>query len=98
WEWFARYDWAELYGQNYNTEPDSTGNGGTVGYFAQSDSGVLALGVNHYMDGHNFKWTTDLNFTIDQTDVLFFSNVASISQDGEDGQQVVLRSQLQLSF
>ncbi|MEC8114564.1 MAG: hypothetical protein VX104_01830, partial [Planctomycetota bacterium] len=81
-----------------HNEPDSTNNGGTVGYFSQADSGVLALGVNHYMDGHNFKWTTDLNFTIDQTDVLFYSNVGSISQDGEDGQQVVLRSQLQLSF
>ena len=97
-EWFARYDWAELCSQNFHNEPDSTNNGGTVGYFSQADSGVLALGVNHYMDGLNFKWTTDLNFTIDQTDVLFFSNVGGISQDGEDGQQVVLRSQLQLSF
>lgn len=100
WEWFARYDWAELYGQNYNNEPDSIANGGTRGYFSQSDSGVLALGLNHYYNSgeHNFKWTTDLNFTIDQTDALFYSNVGSIVQDGEDGQQMVLRSQLQVSF
>ena len=98
WEWFTRYDWVELYGQNYNNEPDSVGNGGDVNYFAQADSGVLALGINHYLDGHNFKWSTDLNFTIDQTDRLFYSNIGSIEQDGEDGQQMVLRSQLQLSF
>ncbi|MEC8115628.1 MAG: porin [Planctomycetota bacterium] len=99
WEWFARYDWVEQYSQNFNTEDEiyNPENGQPI-YLAQADSGVLCLGINHYLDGHHFKWTTDLNFTIDQTDQLFYSNIASILRDGEDGQQMVLRSQMQLSF
>ena len=85
WESFVRYDWAEF--------DSETGN-----FSGQSDSGVLCLGVNHYLDGHQFKFTADLNFTIDKTAVIFYSNVASILPDGEDGQQVVLRTQLQLQF
>ena len=53
-EWFARYDWAELYGQNFRNEPDSTNNGGTVGYFA-SRLRCAGLGGQPRMDGHNFK-------------------------------------------
>ena len=84
WESFVRYDWAE-----FNSES---------GGFTQADSGVLCFGVNHYLDGHQFKFTTDVNFTIDETDTIFFSDVAGILRDGEDGQQVVLRTQLQLQF
>ena len=65
WESFVRYDWAEF-------DSDSGAFSG------QSDSGVLCFGVNHYLDGHQFKFTTDLNFTIDETAVIFFSDVAGI--------------------
>ena len=84
WEWFARYDWAgsTVRITTTNLIPPPTAESWI---FSQSDSGVLALGFNRYYKSgeHNCKWTTDLNFTIDQTDVCFIPMLAALCRMGK---------------
>lgn len=60
---------------------------------------VITVGVNKYFAGHQVKWTTDVGYGLDAVNSNWASNSLGYRADGmdEDG-QLVLRSQLQLTF
>jgi hypothetical protein len=62
------------------------------------DLNVITIGVNKYWAKHQLKWTTDLGFGLDGQPVSG-AEVTGWRQDalGQDG-QMVLRTQLQLTF
>jgi hypothetical protein len=93
----------ELYGRYEAADWDVSG---------VEDLGILTIGVNKYIAGHNAKWSTDIGFGIDGVDGAMgvrglgaggVSRVTGWQTDGakaggtEDG-QILLRTQLQILF
>ncbi|MCZ6836240.1 MAG: porin [Planctomycetota bacterium] len=70
-----------------------------VGSIERSDLGVLTIGTNYYLDGHDLKWSTDLGIGFTQVEDFWSSDRAGYRADTEDSEpQFVLRTQLQLLF
>ena len=68
----------------------------------RSDLTLLTLGFNHYIDGHDLKWTTDIGIGLSQIEDFWGANSAADyrfdpENTGADP-QVVFRTQLQLLF
>jgi phosphate-selective porin OprO and OprP len=86
---YVAEDW-ELFGRYEMGDMDTTG---------VEDLSVVTVGVNHYINGHNAKWTTDLGFGLDEISGPWSSTGAGWRSDaaGEDG-QIVARSQIQLLY
>ena len=82
WDVFARYEWADL---------DVDG---------AEELSVVTFGVNRYFAKHQVKWTTDIGFGLEEVNAGFSNSGAGWRTDpvGNDGWQVVFRSQLQLLF
>lgn len=91
WEMFMRYEWAFLETQNPALDAP--------------DLPLLTVGANYYMDGHDFKWTTDFGWAFDAIgsgsggEISWAKNIANYRQDQRtDDPQVVFRTQIQLLF
>ncbi|MFK7960874.1 MAG: porin [Phycisphaerales bacterium] len=83
-ELIARYEYGDL-----------DGAGGAAG----DDLSLLTVGVNRYWAKHSLKWSTDLGYALDPVSSTWGSASRGFRGDAmnEDG-QIVLRSQLQLTF
>ncbi|MHC4947000.1 MAG: porin [Planctomycetota bacterium] len=83
WELFARYDYIDI-GDLIPTGEDYE---------------VITVGVNRYWAKHALKWTTDVQFGLEEIDGRVDSSGIGTLTDapGEDG-QIVIRSQFQLLF
>lgn len=72
-----------------------------------SDLALATLGCNYYIDGHDLKWTTDVMFAFDQIETAWDgappgqnsrTDIRVDSNFGDDKNQFVFRTQLQLLF
>lgn len=88
WEVFGRYEYSWL---DFDT---------AFGSVERSDLGVLTVGANYYIDGHDLKWSTDIGFGVTQIEDFWGANSrAGYRTDAEEAEpQIVFRTQLQLLF
>ncbi|MFG0252612.1 MAG: porin [Phycisphaerales bacterium JB038] len=86
---YVAEDW-ELFGRYEWGDLDTSG---------VEDLSVVTVGFNHYIHGHNAKWTTDVGFGLDEISSPWSSSGAGWRSDasGEDG-QIVARTQFQLLY
>lgn len=81
----------ELFGRfEYGDEDSSDPN--------VDDLMLLTFGVNKYFSKHQVKWTTDIGYAIDGVTSTFASEGAQWGTSGDNDDQVVFRTQLQLLF
>ncbi len=59
---------------------------------------LLTFGVNKYFSKHQVKWTTDVGYAIDGVTSTFASDSKEWRTSGENDDQIVFRTQLQLLF
>ena len=65
---------------------------------------MITAGVNDYISGHQVKWTTDIGFSLNEVSSTWGSGFlggggGSVGwRTDSDSGQVVLRTQLQLTF
>lgn len=86
WEVFARGEWVQL----------ETSGSGTV---QVPDMGIVTLGFNYYIEGHDVKWTTDVGFSTTELSAVWTSELTGwrpINHGVEP--EVTVRSQIQILF
>ena len=59
---------------------------------------ILTLGMNHYMDGQDLKFTADIGFSFGEVSGVMANTESGWIADTRRRDQVVLRTQLQLMF
>jgi hypothetical protein len=69
------------------------------GTFERSDLLIFTFGANHYLDGHDLKWSSDIGFGASQVEDFWINSRAGYRTDAEDAEpQIVIRTQIQLLF
>ena len=81
-ELFARYETGS------STEP----------LFGDGELHLLTLGVNHYLDGQNLKFSADIGFSFGKVEGIFANTQAGWHTDESKDNQALLRTQLQFMF
>ncbi len=74
-----------------------TGSGDQPG-LGDSELQLLTVGVNHYLDGQDLKFSADIGFSIGEINSLFANTQAGWHSDTSKDDQVLLRTQLQFMF
>ncbi len=102
-ELFGRWEWLNTQNRGYNDIPNGTATG-SANVFNAGRTNIYAIGFNWFLAGPTVKWTTDLSWA---TDPVWFNNgiygadiagTAFRVEPKGGGDQVVVRSQLQLEF
>jgi hypothetical protein len=62
-----------------------------------NDLMLLSVGVNWYIDGEDFKWSSDAGVSFDKVDGVWWNGENGWRASGEEN-EFVLRSQLQIAF
>jgi hypothetical protein len=62
-----------------------------------NDLMLLSVGVNWYIDGEDFKWSSDAGVSLDKVDGIWWNGENGWRASGEEN-EFVLRSQLQIAF
>jgi len=89
-------DW-DVYGQWAWWDLDNNLSTSALSPAVVSDSSIITVGVNYYIDRNNAKWTTDIGVGLDSVPLTINGIDWRADAPSQDG-QVVLRSQLQLLF
>jgi len=102
-ELFARWEWMNTENRGFNDIPNGTTTG-SANVFNAGRANVYTVGCNWFLAGTSLKWTTDLGWTDDPiwfNNGIFGANIVGTNFRVEPkggGNQVVVRSQLQLIF
>jgi hypothetical protein len=59
---------------------------------------IATIGVNHYVDGQDMKFTADLGFSFGEISATMANSMSGWAIDARRRNQMVLRTQLQLMF
>ena len=59
---------------------------------------IATIGVNHYADGQDLKFTADIGFSFGEVSATMANSQAGWAEDARRRNQMVLRTQLQLMF
>ncbi|MEY3027469.1 MAG: hypothetical protein RLZZ238_2366, partial [Planctomycetota bacterium] len=94
WEVFGRFEYGsastgELSNITAPTGATSLDNG--------NDLMLLSVGLNWYIDGEDFKWTSDVGVSLDKVDGIWWNGNNGWRASGEE-HEIVLRTQLQMAF
>ncbi|MEE2819141.1 MAG: hypothetical protein VX615_00875 [Planctomycetota bacterium] len=81
-ELFARYE---------------TGSGDEPG-LGDSELQLFTIGVNHYLDGQDLKFTADIGFSFGEVNAIFANTQTGWHADTSKDDQALLRTQLQFMF
>ena len=102
-ELFGRWEWMGTQNRGFNDIPNGTTTG-SANVFNAGRTNVFTVGFNWFLAGPEVKWTTDLGWSTDPVwfnNGIYGANIAGTAFRVEPkggGDQVVLRSQLQLVF
>ena len=94
WEVFGRFEYgtADITNINALTNPS-----GAPTLENGNDLTILSVGLNWYIDGEDFKWTSDAGVAFDAIDGIWWNGANGWRATSEQN-EIVVRSQLQIAF
>ena len=72
--------------------------GSDIENFGDEELQLLTLGVNHYLDGQDVKFTADIGFSFGEVSLVMQNSSTGWRADKRKYDQVLLRTQLQFMF
>ena len=81
----------ELYARWETGGPDEEAFGG-------DELMIVTVGFNHYIDGQDLKFSADIGFSIGDVSLVMLNSQTGWQFDSHKGDQVVVRTQLQMKF
>ena len=74
------------------------GGGADRSIFGSNKLNLVTLGFNHYFDGQDMKFSSDIGFSLGEVSAVMANTITGWSTDTSQRDQAVLRTQLQLMF
>jgi len=94
WEVFGRFEYGDA---NPAGIVRITSPAGTDSLDGNNALTILSTGVNWYLDGEDFKWSSDVGIALDGVDGLWYNGENGWRATSEQN-EIVLRSQIQIAF